>query len=732
MRQPVPSSDRESVLRGLGLAAALGTLIAAPPAQAQETAVTIDQLSVTAVGTGLGEPGVTSGGGGGPSGVVGYTAKASPTATKTNTPLIETPQSVSVVTREQLSDRNVQTLTEALVYTAGATTNASGFDPRFDAIAIRGFDITYDGIYRDGLRQVGANLTTPRMEPYGLEAVTILRGPSSGLYGLGSPGGILDATTKRPVFTPFGEIQFQAGNYDRYQGNFDIGGPVEGSDGTMAYRVTGINRQADSFLRGAKDDRTYIAPAFTWKPSADTTLTILTEYQQSTLPGTAYFFNDPGFRVSRFYTGDAAFNDVKQQQYRIGYAFEHKITPDLIVRQNFRYAQTFVDFKYVSIDSINDARTVGTRSNGRLREALSQVSVDNQVEGHFATGPVLHTLLAGVDYTHVDFGTRSGFGAAPDLDLVTLNYGTQFIASPALGSTSRVSQDQVGVYLQDQAKLDRFVLTLTGRHDWVFRDNIDAGGTGTRQDDSAFTGRVGLNYLLAPGFVPYASYATTFTPTVGTNVITGTAFKPATGDQIEAGVKFAVPDTTITGTIAGFDIVQSSLLRTDPTNPVNQVQTGAVNSRGFEMEATANFAPGTNLTVAYTHLDFRLLNQNVAGQAEPVSGNFLSGVPGNTFTAFVTYLFPPNSVLSGLTIGGGARYSGTSFVNDENTARNPTVTLWDAVVAYDFAALDPAYKGFRAQINGYNILDRDYTNCQAGFCYRGAPATVIGSLTYRW
>lgn len=720
--------------RTVRLAAALVPLAMTGPVAGQEASVRLDQLSVEGAGAGVpaGDAAATSGGGGGPSGVTGYTARVSPTATKTNTPLIETPQSVTVVTRQQLDDRNVQTLNDALNYTPGAATNIAGFDPRFDSISIRGFDVTYNGIYRDGLRQIGANLTTPRIEPYGLEAVTILRGPASGLYGLGSPGGILDATSKRPVFTPFGEVQLQAGNYDRYQGNFDLGGPVEGSDGTMAYRVTGLTRQSDTFLLGAKDDRVFIAPSFTWKPSADTTFTVLAEYQQTRLPGTAYFYNDPGFRVSRFYTGDARFNDVKQEQYRIGYAFEHKVTPDLIVRQNFRHYQTFVDFKYVSIDAIDAARTVGSRSTGRLREALRQSTLDNQIEGHFATGPVQHTLLAGLDYTHADFGTRSGFGAAPDLDLVNLNYGQQFIASPALGATSRNALDQLGLYLQDQAKLDRFVLTLTGRHDWVFQSNLDAAGTRTQQNDTAFTGRVGLNYLLAPGLVPYASYATTFTPQLGVNVMTGAAFKPATGDQIEAGVKYAVPNTTITGSIAGFDIVQSSLLRQDPTNPVNQVATGAVNSRGFEMEATGNLAPGTNLTVAYSYLDFRFIRQTSYVTGGPIDGNRLSGIPGNTFKSFLTYLFPPSSALSGLTVGGGVRYSGTSFVNDENTARNPTVTQWDALVAYDFAALDPRYRGFRAQINAYNVFDRSYTNCQSGFCYRGAPATVIGSLIYRW
>ncbi|MFG5119509.1 TonB-dependent siderophore receptor [Methylorubrum sp. POS3] len=736
----MPASTRHHAPAHLAALLVASTALTSP-ALAQQASTSLETITVESgakltEGPALGNGAVTSGGGGGPSGVVGYTAQVSPTATKTNTPLIETPQSVTVVTREQLNDRNVQTVTEALGYVAGASSNVFGFDPRFDSFYVRGFDLTYNGIFRDGLRQIGSSLTLPRIEPYGLEAATILRGPASGLFGLGSPGGIVDATTKRPIFTPFGEVQFQGGNYNRFQGNFDLGGPVEGSGGTMAYRVTGIRRQADTFLPGAIDDRTYIAPAFTWKPSADTTLTFLGEYQENKLPGNPAFFNENG-RITRLYSGDPALTDFKQRQGRIGYAFEHRFSPDLVFRQNARYYGVANSYAYVQINSLNDARTLANRGTGFLKEQLSQVTLDNQIEAHLATGPVQHTLLAGVDYAHYDFNTRSGFGVAPDLDLLTLNYGRQSIAAPPLGPRNFQSQDQVGVYLQDQAKLDRFILTLSGRHDWVFQTNRAEGTPGTQpQDDRAFTGRAGLSYLLAPGLVPYASYATTFAPQIGFDAAKR-AFKPTTGDQIEAGVKYLIPNTNIQANVAGFDIVQSSVLRTDPNNLTAQIASGAVRSRGFEMELIANFAPGTNLTLAYTHLDLRYLRQstpdpNDSTRLIDISGNALSGIPGDTFSAFGTYLFPPASPLAGLTIGGGTRFTTHSFGNELNTFRNPTVTLFDALVAYDFAAIDPKYKGFRAQINGYNVLDRNYFNCQAGYCYRGAPATVIGSLIYRW
>ncbi|XYD12405.1 TonB-dependent siderophore receptor (plasmid) [Methylobacterium sp. NMS12] len=742
-------SYRSSFLRVL-----LATTALTGPAAAQDGAVQLNEISVEAAGPGNSAPGptgsgganlsggdggtaATSGGGGGPSGITGYTARVTSAGTKTNTPIIETPQSISVVTREQLNDRNVQTLSEAINYVPGAISARSGFDPRFDQIFIRGFDVlTNQGTYRDGMRVIGSGFNYPRIEPYGAEAVTVLRGPSSGLYGLGSPGGILDVTTKRPVFTPFSELWLQGGSFGTAQGNFDFGGPVDGTGGTLAYRMTGIRREGGTYIGlGTNNDRLYLAPAFTWKPSADTTFTFLSEFQTNNNPATTFYYNYPGFRVSNYYMGDPAFAGLDQTQYRVGYAFEHFINPDLVFRQNFRNYGSFLSAKYTDINGINEAGTIGTRDSGYIRSGLVQQTLDNQLEARFATGPVAHTLVGGVDYARYSLSQRFGFGLVPDLNLVTRNYGQQFIATPTLLPAVRQTQDQIGVYLQEQAKFGNFILTLTGRHDWVFQDSFATPDSAvSRQDNSAFTGRVGLGYVLAPGLVPYASYATTFTPQVGQDR-NGQAFKPATGDQIEAGVKYLIPGTNIQAAFAGFDIVQSSILRTDASSIAFQAATGAVRSTGFEAEATANLAPGTNLTIAYSHVDIRFINGtgfDTSGNVISTNGNRVSGIPSDTYASFLTYAFPPSSPLRGLQFGGGIRFIGTSFADDANTVRNTAVTLYDALIAYDFSAIDPKYKGFRAQINGYNIFNRNYTTCSFSFCNRNEPGRILGSLVYRW
>ncbi|MDX7953654.1 TonB-dependent siderophore receptor [Lichenihabitans sp. Uapishka_5] len=662
-----------------------------------------------------------------PPGTVGYLATRSTAGTKTNTPTIEVPQSQSTVTRRELDDRNVQTLKQAVDYTPGTTTGTFGYDPRFDSFSIRGFDVTYDGVYRDGLRQGGSGFSIPLVEPYGLQDLTILRGPASGLYGLGSPGGIIDLTTKRPTAGPFGELQLQIGQYDRYQGNFDIGGPVVGLDG-FSYRLTGLVRESGNWLPGADDNRTYVAPAVTWRPDSDTSVTVLAEHQTSRVNANTSFFQGPNHSLTSLYSNDPAYGAQSQEQYRIGYLAEHRFSDLLTVRQNLRFTHVNVDSKYTQIDGVDDVAGLASRSTGRVIDSFNFLTLDNQAESHFTLGPVANTLLFGVDYQHAFLNHGFGFGSAPDLDIVTRNYGAQPIPNITdLSYHIKQLQDQVGVYAQEQAKWGGFVLTLNGRQSWVDTDTRDLiAATRGDQKDAAFTGRVGLSYLFDNGVAPYVSYATQFEPQLGTN-LAGQTFAPTQGEQEEAGIKYQIPGANVLLTAAAFNITQNNVLRLDPSNIAFQAATGQVQSQGVELAAVATLAPGIDVTAAYTRLDVRITRG-----ATDTTGNTLSGIPDDTVSAFAKYTFQPGWRLAGLGVGAGVRYIGSSFGDDQNTFRVRDVALLDAVLDYDFAKLDPKYAGLKLQVNANNLLDTRYQECQSGYCYRGAYQQVIGSLVYRW
>ena len=218
--------------------------------------------------------------------VDGYVAKISRTATKTDTPIDETPQSISVITSDQFTDQGAKSVQEILRYSAGVTADQYGLDSRSDNYSIRGADAVP---YLNGLRFINTFYTeTTRPDPYSLERVEILRGPSSMLYGAGGVGGIVNLVTKRPQEVARNEIGFSLGNFDQKQIQADFTGPVADTD-TLFYRLVLLGRDADTQVNYVEDKRTLIAPSLTWKPDDKTSFTLLAQHQRNETGSTAQF-----------------------------------------------------------------------------------------------------------------------------------------------------------------------------------------------------------------------------------------------------------------------------------------------------------------------------------------------------------------------------------------------------------------------------------------------------------
>ncbi|MGD9656240.1 MAG: TonB-dependent siderophore receptor [Methylocystis sp.] len=679
---------------------------------------------------------------GGPETVVdGYVPLTTTAGTKTPTPILEIPQAISVVTRKQLDERNVQSIGQALEYTSGVVADDFGYQPRFDVFKLRGFDMTYTGIYRDGLRQPAAPFGIFRQEPYGLESIVVVKGPSSALYGLGSPGGLIDLQSKRPPMKPLREVQLQIGEWNRYQGNIDVGGPID-EQGVYSFRLTGLFRDGRDWLPSGLDQRHFIAPAFAWRPDEVTSLTFFGEYMFNRTDTSPFFYqNYTDGLLSRLYTGDPNFANYDQNQRRIGYEFVHRFNEHITFKQNARYVNVVADGRWTDFNYIDLAAGIGNRQVGRDVDHLSTVGLDNQVHARFSTGPVDHTVVAGLEWTYAQNDSKYGyrFDLVPDLLLYPRpSYGAVGIVAPAFSFNSAQKQDQLAIYMQDQAKFGPVILTASGRQDWVYTKTNTADSNffsspvtyvETIQRDKASTWRVG-GVLLGPfGVAPFANYATGFVPLLGTGP-DGTPFKSQTSEQKEFGVKFQPEGWNALLTASWFDIRQSGILQSAAFNPNFQEQTGAVRSRGFEIEGVASVGPGWDLSLAYTNLDLRF-----AGAADsPIHGNRVSGVPRETFKTWIGYTIQPGYALAGLGAGFGLRYAGATFGDDANTLpfkAGPTTYL-DANLQYDLSHIDPSLKGVRLQVNGRNLADVQYRGCQTSFCFWGPRRTIIGSLIYRF
>ncbi|TNM63810.1 TonB-dependent siderophore receptor [Aliirhizobium smilacinae] len=650
----------------------------------------------------------------------GYVGKSATLGTKTDTDLSKVPQSISIISRKELEDRNVQSLVQAANYSSGVRTGVYGFDPRFDTVFIRGFNVTSNGYYRDGLRDIGGNFSVARKEPYGLEAVSILKGPSSVLYGGGSPGGLVNVVSKRPTDEPFNEVEAQLGNFDRRQVSFDSSGPVAGNDNVL-YRITGLARDADTQFIAAKNDRIYIAPALTFRSDdRDTQLTILGEYSDITSGGAAGYVSQDGARTD-LESGDPAWADLDQHQKRIGYEFQHRFSDNLEFRQNLRYQEVDVDMKYVSFGApvIIGGKPFLTRTADRIQDSATTFAVDNQLEWNVATGALDHTVLGGMDYSYLESSYAYGSIAAPFFDYTDWNYGEQPISGPTsadMGPASITRQNQYGIYLQDQIEFNNFVLTLGGRYDWLDSNQSD--------DVTHFSKRIGLAYLFDNGISPYVSYSTSFAPNSGRS-FSGAYFAPSEGEQFEVGVKYRPTDLNLAVNAAIFNIEQTNTLASDPDNIGFQVSRGKVRSRGFEIEAKTSLFDGLDLLASYTYLDLEILAGDNPGKAP-------SGLPTNQFTLWANYQMP-SGPLEGLSLGAGARYYSKTWKTDENnTGKNDARVLVDASVGYDFGVVNPNLKGLSAKLNVSNVFDNRETTCAGSWCYVEEGRTVMGSLRYRF
>ncbi|TCN29454.1 TonB-dependent siderophore receptor [Sinorhizobium americanum] len=697
-----------------GASALLGIALAqaqtASPGTANSGATALQTLVVQGGGAIEGAEGVVE--------TDGYVAKSGRTATKTDTPVAETPQSMSTVSRKQLEDRKPQNLSEAVSYTPGVRIGQYGAEPRFDAFKVRGIDLTYTGIFRDGLRQISSPNGLFRLEPYGVEAISILRGPAASIYGASSSGGIVDIISKRPTEEQFREVEMQYGSYGRVQGAFDVSGPLD-PENTVLYRITGLARDARSEISAIKDDRLFIAPAFTWQPDEGTKFTLLGEYMDSTTGGTWGYINNYGpagsIGATPVYGGDARFNDFDQEQARIGYELEHELSDNVTLYHKLRFSDLSTQQEWVFADF-----------PGMVKEDNSGVASDNYLKTDFETGALDHQLITGIDYSYMKYKSLQGSG--PDL------FTDSFTYVPELTYKETQRQNSVGIYAQDQIEFGAWRLMAGLRHDWLnseFTTDSPAGFSHYSRDDSETTGRIGLGYVTQWNVMPYVSYGTSFVANPGVILSTGGVSEqaePTMGEQYEIGVKYALPDHNALITASLFNIDQENASVWETSSGTNLLRQLDLRSRGFELEASASLDNGLSLIAAYSYNDVKITKLT----AETV-GNQLNSTPYHTFSLWADYEFQ-SGMLEGLGMGAGVRYLGSSFGDNQHTPvlDNEARTFVDASLRYDLGKLNPSMDGVRLQVNATNLLDEVKQICTTGFCYFDEGRKVVGSLRYRF
>ena len=669
----------------------------------------------------------------------GYVPITAVTATKTDTPLIETPQSVSVVTSDQMTAQGAQTVAEALRYTASVLPEIRGASAAGASYLFsRGF---YLEQYLDGARMpsdVSFGYAIPSFDPYGLERIDIVHGPASVLYGQAAPGGVANLVSKQPTATPIHEVFVTTGSHNRMQAGVDLGGPVT-TDGKLTYRFTATGLDTRTQVEGTRQKRIYIAPAVTWKPDENTTLTVLAKYQRD--PDVGYYnfvpavgsvlFNPAGQISSHTNVGDPEFDHHSRTQLSVGYEFEHRFNPTWTFRQNTHYTYVKDDLANVfPYGYASGSNTTLNRYTFFNKESAKVFSIDNQAQAKLNTGPVSHTMLFGFDFQRVLYGEDVGAAFnASSLNVFDPVYGNNTM--PAETSYDQIRQKQFGVYAQDQMAWGKWRFLIGAREDWVSADdNNPVTASYEAQSARAFTWRTGLVYLFDSGIAPYASFSKSFDPQVG-QLYGGGMAKPTTAQQYEVGVKYQPPGYNSFITASLFNLTEHNVLTSDLDHSGYYTQAGEVRARGLELEGHASLTNNLDLVASYTYLNDVTTESNdttttISGDTTSLQNKRVWGIPRNIASAWLDYTLH-GGPLRGLGFGGGVRYLGSSY-DASNSIKVSSVTLFDATVHYDTGL------HWLFSLNAKNLFNRQYVaSCfSSATCTYGDGVEVLATARYRW
>ncbi|MEZ5946705.1 MAG: TonB-dependent siderophore receptor [Hyphomonas sp.] len=710
--------------------------------------------------------------------VVATGLSSATSTTKTDSPIIESPQSISVISREEIDLRAASTIADALSYSAGVQAEPSGIDSRTDEISVRGFGaggFSSNNNFVDGLRlPAGGQWTRFGFDPYGLQQIEVLKGPSSVLYGQAAPGGIVNIVSKRPTEARQFNAQLQATGYTDLD-NWSWQAAADGSgalteDGKVLGRLVGLVRYGDTAINDVENGRYYISPSLTWTPTDDTRWTFLGQYQRDEggatfqfLPSVgSYEATNGGYIDNDENIGEPDWNAFDRNQLLLASFFEHDFSGNLTLRNNLRYTHvetlyrvgvlaggTVTDCSVFTDPAENAACIPGQTIRRRAVQGEGEsdgFAVDTQLQYRFMTGGAEHVLLGGIDYFHTEWEHFRDLVSAPGQPAGQVEPLWDIFNPEPRGSShyyenlnpqiyGSAESKQTGLYFQDQISLGNWRVTLGGRQDWSKDESTNLLNDYTYDTDAdKFTWRAGAVYLFDNGFAPYASYSESFLPQVvdPSSTLGGVLFEPTTGQQYEAGLRYQ-GGRNIYLTLGAYDIIQENVSTSDPNGTlcgtrVCQIQTGEAQVKGIEFEGRASLDTGTTFIVSASTQDAEVTKSN-----DGIEGNTLAQVP-ETLASFFVNQQVEHGAFKGVGFGGGVRYTGKSYGDSSNVFEIGDYTLVDLFARYDLGALRPAMDGVDLSLNVRNISDERYvTTCSSvASCFYGQGRVVTARLQYRW
>ncbi|XDZ52245.1 TonB-dependent siderophore receptor [Neisseriaceae bacterium CLB008] len=675
--------------------------------------------------------------------VRGWVAETSTVGSKAPTDILTSSQSISVVTRQQMDLQQANSTSQALRYTAGATSEKfGGFGDYIDLTKIRGADADY---YLDGLRVISnPGSWLPQVDAYGLERVEVLRGPSSSVYGQGTGGGVINQISRKPSAVQSQELSLSYGRFNRKHLGLDATGPLNDAQ-TLLYRITASGLDSKGQVEDTRHKRLYVAPAITWQPNEHTAWTVMGSYTQephlpdyNSLPAAVLGLDNsqlPEINRRRNFS-DRDFSASSRKQRSLSSLLQHDFADGWRFTSNMRYMTIDTDLQRSVVYGyqMQDDKLMLKGTYEDSPASVRAFSMDNHVNGEVTLGATTHALLFGVDYAR---GTVKNalYSDGPHLfDPYGPNYrpAVRPDFGPSRQAPWAVHQtfNRLGAYVQDQIAYRQWRLTLGGRFDRSRTDDetnsYSLVKTKTKQDDHKWSGRAGLSYLFGDSLAAYASYATSFDPLLGSDY-KGSAFVPIEAKQREVGLKYHPEGSKTMLSAALFQLNQTNVKTSDAEHLGFNKQAGEVRTRGLDLQATLALTRQLNMMASYTYLDNELIKDT------KFEGNSLVQTPQHSGSVWLDYRIG-SGVAQGLQTGVGMRYLGSSYGDPSNRFKVPAVTLWDLALNYDLGHVRTEWAGASVALNVSNLTNKDYVaSCtSAMYCFIGQDRTVSASLRYRW
>jgi len=657
--------------------------------------------------------------------VQGYRATRSASATRTDTAIHETPQSISVVPAQVVEDIGATRLEDALDYAGGVERGNNFGGQGLTEFLVRGFST--QEFYRNGF---AVNRGYPNMpDASTLERIELLRGPASMLYGRGDPGGTFNIVSKQPQAERRTVLGSQVNTDGLRRGTLDTTGALDES-AAFTYRLNLVAEGSDSFRDHVESERYNIAPVLRWQLSDDTALILEGDYLHNRHPmdrGLTRYPNQAGDLSRDRFLGEESAGKLTNQNATTQLRLEHQLDSQWMLRGGIQYLDGSLDGGAVENNGLAaDGRTVGRNYSERWLN-WNDLAVQANLEGHFDAAGLAHTLLLGVEFDDFNYDSqidRSG-GATSDfpIDLYDPVYGQPL---PALTRTTTYDDENLKSYaffLQDQIALTERLTAQVGarleRFEQRYENKLTPAGS-WEQAHNAVSPRFGLIYDLTEELAVYANTSRSFKPNRGADR-SSQAFDPEKGIAHEVGIKYELPEHDLSVTAALFHITKENVLTSDPVDSNYQVAAGEARSRGFDISVAGNITPQWRVIGGYAYVDAEVTESSSASMP---AGTRLANVPRHSFNLLDTYEFAEGP-LAGLGVGMGVKY-----VGDRKGGATSTAFDMDAYTTVDLLAYYPLTERVRLNLNLNNLFDEEYEERAWGniWAYPGAPRTLQAGI----